>query len=446
MKSLNKQIFIVSVPIILQNLINSAVSSADVFMTGFVGQASLSALSLANQFNTIAFMFFVGINSAVTMLCSQYWGKGDLSAIEKVEGIAYRVSLAFGIVLGLCSFFIPEKMMLIYTPDPELVELGASYLRATSVGYIFWALSTVYLAALRSIQRVVISTVAESSALVLNVFLNACFIFGLMGLPRLGLRGIGLATAISRFAVFILCALVSIKSPNIHMNFKYVFKKVPALTGDFFSMAVPAVGNEVGWAIGFSMYSVVFGHLGSDVVAANSLVTVIRNLSASFCWGIGTASGIIVGQYLGAGQIEEGKSVAKVMLKLATLTGVAGGLLILLSSPLVVSFANITDQAKDYLTFMLRVNSVYIIGTAVNATLISGILRSGGDAKWGFRCDMIGMWLYGVPLSFLAAFVFKLPVKIVYLLMCTDEFVKWPAVLKRFKSGRWARNITRVIE
>ena len=446
MKSLRRTIWTVSVPIILQNLINSAVSSADVFMTGYVGQASLSALSLANQFNNIAFMFFVGLNSAVTMLCSQYWGKGDISTIEKVEGIAYRVSISFGLLLGLCSLIIPEKMMFIYTPDPELVTLGASYLRAASAGFLFWSLSTVYLSALRSIQRVVISTVAESSALVLNVLLNACFIFGLAGFPRLGIMGIGLATAISRLAVFVLCSLVSLKSKDVHMNFSYVFRKVPALTGDYFSMAIPAIGNEVGWAIGFSMYSVVFGHLGSDVVAANSLVTVIRNLSGSFCWGIGTASGIIVGRYLGAGEIEEGKRIAKIMLHLAALTGAAGGLLIFAVSPLVVSFANITETAKEYLSFMLNVNSVYILGTAVNATLISGILRSGGDAKWGFRCDMIGMWLYAVPLSFLSAFVFKLPVKVVYLLMCTDEFVKWPVILKRFRSGRWARNITRVIE
>jgi Na+-driven multidrug efflux pump len=134
------------------------------------------------------------------------------------------------------------------------------------------------------------------------------------------------------------------------------------------------------------------------------------------------------------------------MLKMATLTGMGGGLLILASTPLVLSISNISPVATDYLVFMLRVNTVYIIGTAVNATLISGILRSGGDAKWGFRCDMIGMWLYGVPLSFLSAFVLKLPVKAVYLLMCTDEFVKWPWVLRRFKSGRWAKNITRVIE
>ena len=443
MNILTKKIWLVSIPIIIQNLIDSAVNSADVFMTGYLGQASLSALSLASQFSTIAFMFFMGINSAVTMMCAQYWGKGDTATIEKVEGIAYRASVSFALVLMFSCLLIPQYMMRIYTPDPELIELGCSYLRAVSVGFLFWGLSTVYLATLRSMERVTISTITESVSLLLNVVLNACFIFGLLGFPRLGIMGVGLATAISRFAGLLICVVVSWRSPDVHMSFNYVFRPVKLLTRDYFSMAVPAIGNEVGWAIGFSMYSVVFGYLGSDVVAANSLVSVIRNLSASFCWGIGAASGIIVGQFLGAGRIEEGRNAAKRMLRLATLTGAGGGLVIFLMTPFVMSLANISAQSMDYLNFMLRVNSVYIIGTAVNATLISGILRSGGDAKWGFRCDMIGMWLYGVPLAFLSAFVLRLPVKVVYLLMCTDEFVKWPFVLRRFSSGKWARNITR---
>ena len=443
MNILTKKIWLVSIPIIIQNLIDSAVNSADVFMTGYLGQASLSALSLASQFSTIAFMFFMGINSAVTMMCAQYWGKGDTATIEKVEGIAYRASVSFALVLMFSCLLIPQHMMRLYTPDPELIELGCSYLRAVSVGFLFWGLSTVYLATLRSMERVTISTITESVSLLLNVVLNACFIFGLLGFPRLGIMGVGLATAISRFAGLLICVVVSWRSPDVHMSFNYVFRPVKLLTRDYFSMAVPAIGNEVGWAIGFSMYSVVFGYLGSDVVAANSLVSVIRNLSASFCWGIGAASGIIVGQFLGAGRIEEGRNAAKRMLRLATLTGAGGGLVIFLMTPFVMSLANISAQSMDYLNFMLRVNSVYIIGTAVNATLISGILRSGGDAKWGFRCDMIGMWLYGVPLAFLSAFVLRLPVKVVYLLMCTDEFVKWPFVLRRFSSGKWARNITR---
>ena len=443
MNILTKKIWLVSIPIIIQNLIDSAVNSADVFMTGYLGQASLSALSLASQFSTIAFMFFMGINSAVTMMCAQYWGKGDTATIEKVEGIAYRASVSFALVLMFSCLLIPQHMMRLYTPDPELIELGCSYLRAVSVGFLFWGLSTVYLATLRSMERVTISTITESVSLLLNVVLNACFIFGLLGFPRLGIMGVGLATAISRFAGLLICVVVSWRSPDVHMSFNYVFRPVKLLTRDYFSMAVPAIGNEVGWAIGFSMYSVVFGYLGSDVVAANSLVSVIRNLSASFCWGIGAASGIIVGQFLGAGHIEEGRKAAKRMLRLAALTGAGGGLVIFLMTPFVMSLANISEQSMDYLNFMLKVNSVYIIGTAVNATLISGILRSGGDARWGFRCDMIGMWLYGVPLAFISAFVLRLPVKVVYLLMCTDEFVKWPFVLRRFSSGKWARNITR---
>lgn len=381
---LRRKIWVVSLPIIAEFFINAAISSADVVMTTFIGQTALSSLSLAAQYSSIILMFFSGINSGVTVLCSQYWGKRDMERIDKVQGIAYRYSISVGSVITLLCLLIPRQLMMVYTSDMALIEAGAEYLRITSVCFLLWSLSSVYLAALRSIQRAALSTIAEAAALFLNVTLNAVFIFGLLGAPKLGIRGVA-----------------------------------------------------------FSMYSVIFGHLGSDVVAANSVVSVIRNLGTVLCYGIGSASGIIVGAYLGAGQIEDGKDASRVFLRLSVVAGFIGGLLVAACTPIAMRLVRVSDQAMGYLDFMLHVNWFYLMGTAVNMTLITGVLRSGGDARWGFRCDVIGMWCYAVPLGFLAAFSFKLPVKVVYLLICTDEFVKWPWVLRRYYSFKWARNITR---
>lgn len=442
-KLLNRKILYISIPIIIQNIISATVNSADVFMTSFIGQSSLSALSLASQYGSISFMFFLGINSAVIMLGSQYWGRGDVRTIEKVEGIAYRFSVAVGVVLTSGCLFAPQFLMKIYTPDVELIELGSAYLRAVAPNFIFMSISSVYLATLRSVERVSVSTVTETLALGINVTLNACFIFGFLGFPRLGITGIGIATSVSRLIQLIICVFVSIKSKNVRMRLGNIFCRDIELSRDFRVMALPSVGNEVGWALGFSMYSVVFGHLGNDVVAANSLVSVVRNLGATFCWGIGAAAGIIVGQCLGANKIEDGKEISGVMLRLAIITGAIGGVLIFLTRPLVVNAVNLTSTALDYLNFMLLVNSVYIIGTAVNGTLVTGVLRSGGNSKWGFIVDMTFMWLISVPLAFISAFVLKLPVKVVYLIISTDEFIKIPIVYRRYKSGKWAKNITR---
>ena len=287
------------------------------------------------------------------------------------------------------------------------------------------------------------STVLEVIALICNVCLNAVFIFGLFGIPKMGVRGVAMATTISRFIQLMGCAYVSSRDVGVRLTFRTMFEKHELLQKDFISMALPAIGNDLVWSLAFSMYSVILGHMGNDAVAAYSIVNVVRNLGCVLCYGIGSASGIIVGQILGEGKRERGIYMGHVLLRLSVITGAIGGVIVLLIMPFALKHASLTPTALDYLRFMLLINTYYIMGTAVNTCLIAGIFRAGGDSKFGFKCDTIDMWCYAVPLGLLAAFVFKLPVKVVYFLLCTDEFVKWPWVLKRFYSYKWANNITR---
>ncbi len=442
-KALYRKIFIITLPIIFQNLLSAAVSSADVLMLNYVGQDSLSAGSLATQVSGLAFMFFYGIGTGVTMLCAQYWGKGDVETMHKVEGIAMRFSVLIAGLFALASFCIPELLMKIFTNEEALIVLGAQYLRVISPCFFFWAIAEVYLSVLRSAGRVAISTVIEAVALVCNVCLNAVFIFGLFGAPKLGIVGVAVATTLARGIALLICIGVSIQSKDVKLVIKPIFEKNPELLKDFMTMALPAVGNDMVWSLAFTMYSVILGHLGSDVVAANSIVSVVRNLGTVFCYAIGSAAGIVVGQILGEGKIEEGKKAGKTMLNLSIITGIFGGLIVFLLIPTAMNYADLTDQAMKYLKFMLYINTYYVTGTAVNTTLIAGVFRAGGDSRFGFICDTIDMWCYAVPLGFLAAFVFKLPVEVVYFLLCTDEFVKWPWVFRHFNSYKWAKDITR---
>ena len=215
------------------------------------------------------------------------------------------------------------------------------------------------------------------------------------------------------------------------------------LFGDFVKLAVPALLNDVLWGAAFSMYSVILGHLGTDAVAANSLVTVVRNFGTVFCFGVASAGGILVGNVLGENKIEKAKDYTSWVIKLTILTGIVGGLVVLAITPFVMRFADLSETAMEYLRVMLIINSYYVIGIAVNTTLIVGIFRAGGDSRFGCICDGITMWCYAVPLGFFAAFVLKLPVMWVYFLLCTDEFAKWPAVIRRYRSGKWLKNITR---
>lgn len=334
-------------------------------------------------------------------------------------------------------------MMLLFTPDQELITIGASYLRIMGITYLCWGITEVYLAILRSVGRVTVSMALNMLAFVLNVILNATFIFGLFGMPKLGATGVAIATALSRLVELVACFIVSSLSKNVKLHPKYLFVHSKVLTQDFMRLSLPALCNDVSWSVAFSMYSVILGHLGTDAVAANSLVVVVRNIGTVFCFAIASAGGILLGNIMGQGDLEKSKSYASRVLKMTVIAGAIGGLIILAITPFVLRFATLNDTAMHYLKYMLLINTYYIMGAAVNTALIAGVFRAGGDTKFGLICDTIDMWCYAIPLGFFAAFVLKLPVLWVYFLLCTDEFVKWPWVIKHYREGKWAKNITR---
>ena len=437
------QIFKLAVPIIIQNLLSAAVNSADVIMLNYVGQSSISAVSLAANYSNVLFMVYYGLGTGASLLCSQYYGKKDLNAIHAVEGIALRFSLIISALVALVAFTMPQYMMQLFTRDPELIRIGSSYLRIMGITYICWGISEIYLSILRSIGRVTISMALNMLAFILNIFLNATFIFGLFGMPKLGATGVAIATATSRVIQLTACVIVSFLSKNVKLNPAYMFIRSKLLFHDFLRLSLPALGNDLSWSVAFSMYSVILGHLGTDAVAANSLVVVVRNIGSVFCFAIASAGTILLGKIMGQGDLDKSKVYASRMLKLTVISGVIGGVIVLAITPFVMKFASLNNTAMHYLKYMLLINTYYIMGSAVNTALIAGVFRAGGDTKFGLICDTIDMWVYAVPLGFFAAFVLKLPVLWVYFLLCTDEFVKWPWVFHHYRQGKWAQNITR---
>ena len=435
--------FKLAIPIIIQNLLSAAVNSSDVIMLNYVGQSAISAVSLAANYSNILFMVYYGLGTGASLLCAQYFGKKNMQAIHAVEGIALRFSLAISALVALAAFTIPQRMLLLFTSDQELIAIGSSYIRIMGITYLCWGVTEIYLAILRSIGRVTISMALNMLAFGLNILLNAVFIFGLFGAPKLGVTGVAIATASSRLIQLIACVIVSLLSKDVKLNPIYMFIRSKTLLNDFIHLSLPALGNDLSWSVAFSMYSVILGHLGTEAVAANSLVTVVRNVGSVFCFAIASAGTILLGRVMGQGELEKSKSYASGMLKMTVVAGAVGGVIVLAVTPFVLRFASLNDTAMHYLKYMLLINSYYIMGSAVNTALIAGVFRAGGDTKFGLICDTINMWVYAVPLGFFAAFVVKLPVLWVYFLLCTDEFVKWPWVIHHYRKGEWAKNITR---
>ncbi len=435
------------IPIVIQNLLNAAVGSADVIMLGFVGQDELSGVSLAGQVPFIFTLFIYGITAGVSSMTAQYWGKGDLSSIRKIFGIAIRFSLCISFVFTLTNILIPDTIMKAFTEDPKLIQHGATYLRVLGISYLFMGCSIVYEVSIRNMERVMISTFISTTCLLLNILLNAVFIFGLFGSPKLGVFGVALATTISRAVELLLCIADSLFiDKKLKLRVTYIFSKGGILTKDFIRYSSPALANYLSWGLGFTMYSVILGRLGRDIVAAHAVNSVVRNLSIIFGMGVSGAGSILIGKEIGDNRLAQAKEDGSKVCHLALLFSVAGGVIIILCRPLILNMVDLSDVAYSYLNIMLFINILYCIGKVMNCTTIAGIFCAGGDTRFGFICDSVNMWCFAVPLGLLAAFVFKWPTMVVYFCISLDEVVKLPVVYWHYKKYKWVNNITRNFE
>lgn len=432
------------IPMALQNLINVGVTATDVFMLGRVGENVLSGASLAGQIQFIMMLIFFGITAGATVLTAQYWGKKDTQTIEKILGMGLSMGLLTACVFSALALAVPEMLMSIYTSDKEVIEEGAAYLRIVGISYLFMAVTQVYLNIMRSVERVIIATVVYFISLLVNICLNAVLIFGLFGAPRLEVRGAAAATLCARLTEMLLVlfyARFKNKIIRIHIRNMIHFDRV--LFGDYIRYSVPVVLNELMWGLGTSCNTAIIGHMGSEAVAANSVAQVARQLAQVVVFGISNATAVWLGKTLGERKTEHAKAYAKRFTILALLLGVCGGLLILVLGPVAAGALTLSPLSRRYLSFMFFVMSYFVVAQAFNTTMVCGIFRSGGDTKFGLFMDVGTMWGCSILLGAVAAFVFHASVPVVYAILLSDELIKVPLCLWRYRKYKWLNNVTR---
>ena len=438
----------IMLPIALQNLMDTAVNTADVLMLSQVSQNAMSASSLAVNVVFILNNLVLGLSSASAVMAAQYHGKGDRASVERVLGMSLRTAVLISVIFALAAAVFPRQIMEIFTDKEELIQEGIPYLRAVCGSYVLGSFAQIYLSVMRSVERVIMTAVVHCSAVLMNVLLNACFIFGWGPFPELGIIGVALATTITRAIETLVCVIDGATCKKIALRVKYLFTRGGALMKDFLRIAVPAAGNDIIWGLAFSVYSVILGHMSSDIVAANTVASVVRNLGTVLCFGTASAAGIVLGKAMGDNRLAEATVYAKRFVRMAVWTALIGGAVILLIRPLVLDFMHYyvkdaTPLARDELNIMLYINAYYIMGVSLNTMLICGIFRAGGDVRYGLICDTVAMWGYAVPVGLLCAFVLELPEMWVYFILCLDEFVKLPVNFWYYRKRRWLKNITR---
>ncbi|MDR1591912.1 MAG: MATE family efflux transporter [Prevotellaceae bacterium] len=430
-------------PIVAQNLITALVNMADVVLLGSIGQSAISAVSLAGQITFIVMLFTFGVGTGVGILTAQYWGKKDLTAIESIIGIGVGLLFIVSFAFFAVSVAIPKALMSLLTNDGELVTLGAQYLRIMSATYLLMSVSQVYINAVRSMEHTRLTAIISSVSLLFNVAFDAIVVFILFpGDIVMAVRGVAVATVLARIIELITCLALSSRGSVVRLRIKRILHFDRPLFSDFFKYAAPAQVNYLVWGGGLTATVAIMGHVGSDMVAANSVASVVRNLVMVLCTGIGQGGSILVGKSLGAGDIAKAKSDGFAVVKSALIFGILAGLILLTVRPLTVLF-DLTKNSKFILNGMLYISAVYCVGKSLNSTVIGGLFCAGGDAKFGLICDAITMWCVVIPLGLLFGFYLKVPPLILYAVLCMDEIVKMPFMVLHYRKYKWLKNITR---
>lgn len=444
-KNFIKDLLNISIPIIIQNFISSSLNLIDNFMIGNLGDTAIAAVGLSNQFFFLYVLILFGVNSGTGIFVSQFLGKKDIKNIKKVLGISIIIGSIVSFVFMLLGLGFPNKIIKFFVKDNYVIDLGSKYLRIAVISYIFTAISFSYSFASRSIGKAKIPMITSIIALAINTSLNYILIFGKLGLPNLGVKGAAIATLISRIVELILLLVLIYKNNDVlnarikeMIGFNYEFLK------KYFKTTYPVIINEGLWALGMTMYMKAYGMIGTEAVTSVQISNTIQSIFMVVTFGVGNACGVMIGSSIGAEEYDVSFDYSKKFSIISSTLGFILGMLLIMFSPFIVKFYNITDEVYFNTLNIIKIMGLFMAIKMFNATLIIGILRGGGDTKYSMFLEITGVWLIGVPLAFIGA-KFKLPINIVILLVYTEEIFKCIIGTKRIISKKWMKNVIRDI-
>ena len=442
-KEFYKELLALAIPIGLQNLLIALIGATDALMLGRLTQDSVAAVSLANQIVFIMNLFIGAVVGGGGTLIAQYWGKGDRTMVKNLFCMILKWAIGISFVFFALAMCIPELLMRIYTPETALIEIGASYLRAVGVSYLFSGITQCYYLKMKVEGKASKSVIISVVTLITDVVLDLFLIYGLAGVPKLGANGSAYSTVVVELIGLVWCIIESHRKDSIRADLQG-FKWFSAIvTKDFMKLALPMLGSSLAWGLGFSMHSLIMGHLGSDATAAASITSVVQEIVTCVCRGISAGAGIIIGKLLGQNLFDKAKIYGRKLCHISFWVGGIHMLLLCVIGPVLAYFFVLTETARQYLILMLLFMALYVFAYSINTVVVCGIFPAGGDAKYDAVSVFFASWCFSLPLALLGTFVFDLPVMIVYILMCADEIVKLPWVYPRYKKYLWLKNLTR---
>jgi putative MATE family efflux protein len=453
-KSFLKKTFAITVPIALQNILNSMLNLVDTLMIGQLGESSVAAVGLANKVFFVFSLLMFGICSGSGVLASQYFGKREMLNIRRVLRMSLLIGVGGSFLFLIPGIFFPKFVMSIFTPQEGTIAIGASYLAVIAISYPLTAVTNSYVAILRSMNYVKLPVLITLLAICVNVTLNYVLIFGKFGFPEMGVAGAALATVIARVVEFSTLLLVvrMHKAGDdgigdfIHTKYDKIKENGVAFlnhafVNKYFLTAAPVIANEFMWGLGVTMYSLVYGRMGDAATAAITITGTVEQVALVFFFGICNAAAVVLGNELGADQLEKAEEHAKNYMILLFILTLFGATITIVSREWVISIFAVSDVVANYIRLCITVFALYMPVRMINTLLIVAILRSGGDTKAALFLDVSGVWLIGIPMAVLGGLVFHFPIYIVYAMIMIEEVYKVILGFIRYKQKKWLKNI-----
>ena len=431
-----------ALPIIAQQFMFSMLNMVGVVFVGQKGETAVAAVGLAGQAAFLLNLVTFGVVSGAAMFTAQFWGRKDVVNLRRVLGMSMGLAFVAALIFLSISQFAPEAFLRIYSKDPAVIALGINYMRIFSWSFLITSISSSYAMVMRSTGDVKTPTYIGTGALALNTFLSYSLIFGKFGMPELSINGAAVATVISRVleCAILLIVVYARKSP-VAASLRELTDLNAAFMGRVLRPMLPVILNELLWSLGITTYSVIYGHMGTDALAAVSIVSSIEQVAFVVFIGISNATSVLVGNRIGAGREEEAHLYAGRSIGLGVVGGLLMGVLLQLLKAPILSLYNVSPEVIYNASLLMNVASLFLWIRVNNMTIVVGILRAGGDTKFSLFVDGVIIWLVGVPLAALGAFVFHLPVYWVAVCVMSEEVTKWFFGISRYRSRKWINNL-----
>ncbi len=442
-RAFNRDLVRLALPIALQELMLAAVAAGDAAMLGRVAQAEMTAVSLATQIQFIQNMIMSAATAAGAILGAQYWGRRDRETVRDIFAMMLRLCGLVSLAFCLACELIPEQLMRIFSGDADIIRIGADYLRIAGWSYLLTGVIQCYLTVMKITDHQQASAWISSVTVALNLLFNGVLIFGWFGLKPMNARGAALATLIARVIELVWVVLLSGRADYVQASVKRLLRRERQLGRDFARCGLPLLGGALFWGVGFTSYTAIIGQMGPDAAAATPVAAVVRDLVCCLTNGIAIGGGILVGNELGAGRLDRGKACGDRLMRMSYLIGFGSTAVVLMVTPAVLAYMDLSEQAAEYLVGMMVIMAVYMIGRAVNTVTINGVFGAGGDTLFDMYSLAVTMWGIAIPLAWLGAFVFGWDPRLVYACTCLDEVGKIPWVMAHYRKYRWVKDLTR---